>query len=178
MIVFDATFAMLLIDQKASVPTDADTGQPFLNARERIEYFLSTCEDRVVIPTPALAECLVGASGNTSELFNKLKNSYRMGIEPFDELAAIEVALMSEAESVSKGQLGDITKAKVKYDRQIIAIAKVIGASTIYSDDANLKSRAMREGIKGVGLGEMSLPAISPQIDMDFPHSEAKNDDE
>ena len=61
-------------------------------------------------------------------------------IESFDQRAAIEVAVMLRGELGKKPpKAGAQTWAKLKFDRQIVAIAKVSGASEIYSDDKDIE---------------------------------------
>ena len=52
--------------------------------------------------------------------------------------------------------------AKVKYDRQIVAIAKVSGATAIYSDD-DVRTLGGRHGIPVLGLADLPLPAGAAQ---------------
>jgi hypothetical protein len=54
---------------------------------------------------------------------------------------------------------------KVKYDRQIAAIAKVNGTTTIYTDDGGLSKFARANGLRAIGLGELNIPDKSAQID-------------
>lgn len=110
------------------------------------------------IPTPALSEVLVGATGPIAELVTELTSGYKLKTLAFDELAAIEVALMTDKASIATGAVSDETKAKVKYDRQIIAIAKVAGADAIYTDDIGLRKKAQSIGLRAVGLEDVSLP--------------------
>lgn len=178
MVVFDATFLLLLVDPSAAPPLDPATGQPVSQAKERVEYLLSELQksgERVVVPTPALAEALVGATGPIGELVALLTASYKLKTASFDELAAVEVALMADKSSV--GVLNDETKAKVKYDRQIIAIAKVIQADAIYSDDKNLRSKARAVGMRAVGLEELDLPPVDPQGNLSLPEPPQDEDD-
>lgn len=53
---------------------------------------------------------------------------------------------------------GAETYAKLKFDRQIVAIAKVVGGTQIYSDDHGLKKVAERAGIDVVRLQDLPLP--------------------
>lgn len=143
--IFDATFLMLLADPGASVPTDPKTGEVVTHGKLRVEYLLSELhksDERVGIPTPALAEILVGAKGSIGSLMAELTASYKLRTLPFEELAAVEVALMADEDKLAGKGLNDATKAKVKYDRQIIAIAKVACADAIYSDDLGLRKKA------------------------------------
>ena len=52
----------------------------------------------------------------------------------------------------------EATWAKIKFDRQIVAIAKVAKATAIYSDDADMRTIAAAEDIAVVGLAELPLP--------------------
>jgi hypothetical protein len=47
---------------------------------------------------------------------------------------------------------------QVKFDRQIVAIAKVAGVMAIYSDDRPLRSFAGQQGLRVVGLADLPLP--------------------
>lgn len=59
----------------------------------------------------------------------------------------------------------DATWAKVKYDRQIVAIARVNSASAIYSDDVNLTSFARRGGLRVFSVADLPLPGSVSQLD-------------
>jgi hypothetical protein len=59
--------------------------------------------------------------------------------------------------------------AKIKFDRQIVAIAKVTGATVIYSDDKNLRNFATANNIATVKLAELPLPAEDLQQSIAFP---------
>jgi hypothetical protein len=50
------------------------------------------------------------------------------------------------------------TWAKVKYDRQIVAIAKVEAADTIYSDDEDVRKLAIQAGLAVMKISELPLP--------------------
>ena len=57
------------------------------------------------------------------------------------------------------------TWAKIKYDRQIVAIAAVHRAATIYSDDKTLTAFAKDRGFQVVGLGSLPIPDSEAQRD-------------
>ena len=97
---------------------------------------------------------------------HEITNAYSFSIEVFDVKAAVEVALLTDSDLLSGNKLSETeTKAKVKYDRQIVAIAKVNGAETIYSDDKKLATLAKRNGIKTVKVAELPLPPEDDQQD-------------
>lgn len=88
-------------------------------------------------------------------------------IKPFDEKAAIELAA-SEVEDRQKGSKRGGSAApwaKLRFDRQIVAIAKTNGASRIYSDDDDVAKFATRLGIQVIRTWELPLP-MARQIDM------------
>ena len=51
------------------------------------------------------------------------------------------------------------TWAKVKFDRQIVAIAKVERVSCIYSEDDDVRSIGMREGLSVLGVSDIVIPS-------------------
>jgi hypothetical protein len=53
-----------------------------------------------------------------------------------------------------------------KNDRQIVAIARVCGARTIYSDDGHVASLAKDAKINIITIWELPLPPAAAQIDM------------
>jgi hypothetical protein len=65
----------------------------------------------------------------------------------------------------NKRGASDATWAKVKYDRQIVAIAKVHSATTIYSDDGDIETLGKRAKINVVGLAALPLPPQKAQLD-------------
>jgi hypothetical protein len=61
----------------------------------------------------------------------------------------------------------DNTWAKVKFDRQIVAIARVNAATTIYSDDEGVISFARVCGLTAIPVWALALPAAK-QIGLDY----------
>lgn len=163
MVVFDSTMMMLVLWPNSPAPKDPLTGDLVERHVDRVNFLLETltkARTSIIIPTPVLSEVLVRAGKYASEYVNRIDKSGFYRIEPFDTRAAIEVALMVRA-ALDKGDKtggGEGVWAKIKYDRQIIAISKVIGASTIFSDDKNLRHFGQASGLKVIGLGECPLP--------------------
>lgn len=172
MVVMDATILMLLFHPTASPPKDEATGQPLTKCKERIELLLqnlSQASIQVMVPTPVLSEILVTSGADKARILGEINNSYAFKIQPFDALAAVEVAMLTDLDLQSNKQLSeDETKAKVKYDRQIIAIAKVNGVKTIYSDDGRLGKKAASNGITVVKTSDLPLPPEPPQTELPF----------
>jgi hypothetical protein len=84
---------------------------------------------------------------------------------PFDELSAIELAILTR-NALDEGDKrgGSVDPwGKVKFDRQIIAIARVRQATVIYTDDRGLRRLAARLNIPAIGIAEMPVPAETAQ---------------
>ncbi len=180
MVIFDATFLLLLVDPEATPPLEPGTKKPVSQARERIEYLISELQksgERIGVPTPALAEALVASEGSTADLMGEIASGYKLKTIAFDELAAIEVAMMPGKISSKKGKPSDATKARVKYDNQIIAIAKVAGADTIYSDDKGLAKKAHNLDIRTISVDQLPLPPVDPQKELTFDELRNEEDD-
>lgn len=170
MVVMDSTLLLLLFQPNALPPIDSVTGQPLDRCKERINLLLEQLNQthtRIMIPTPALSEILVGLGVGKSAILSHIKHTHIFKIQPFDETAAVEVAFLTDQDLQSGRKLtADETKAKVKYDRQIIAIAKVNGVKTIYSDDVNLGKRAVANKIDVITTASLPLPPEPPQAQL------------
>jgi len=172
MVVFDATMLMLLIRPDSGRPLDSN-GNPIDHVSERIAHFVDQQEKtktRIGIPTPALSEVLVRSGKAAVEIVDKIKEFSVFEILPFDELAAIEVALMTKKalDSGDKKNGSDETWNKIKYDRQIAAIARVRQASAIFTDDSGLRNTASRFGISVSGLADLPLPPEKAQGELEL----------
>lgn len=97
-----------------------------------------------------------------------LNSSAHFKIVPFDTRAAIELAQITRVaiDSGDKKAGSSSSWAKVKFDRQIVAIARTEGAQTIYSDDEDIVRCARKLGIEVIGICELSLPPDSLQREL------------
>jgi len=173
MVVLDATILLPVIWSAVPAPIDPATGKPVDMLRERVNGLIADLQRRgtkVVIPTPALSEILVRAGGAAHGYVQMLSNASAVKIEAFDERAAVEVAMMTN-QAISEGDKrgrGASIWAKVKYDRQIVAIAKVIGATAIYSDDPDIRTFGEKAGIKVLGAADLPIPDDARQASLDL----------
>lgn len=172
MVVLDATTFMLFLRPDSGCPVDSKTKQPVERVKDRIDLLvkeLDKAKAKIVVPTPALSEALVRAGAAASQqIIDNLNKSSIFRIEPFDTRAAIEVAAMTRA-AIDGGDKRDGVQSpwqKVKYDRQIVAIAKVVQATAIYSDDDGVHTFADKVGIKAIRICDLPLPPESRQPDM------------
>lgn len=137
MVTFDARMLIWLLDPYTA-PTDPETRRPIAHARARLEHLVVTLDKgktRIVVPTPARSEFLVHAGSAGSEYLETLNRSATFRVADFDQRAAVEAALAVRAAIARGDKRGgiDASWAKVKFDRQIVAISKLQGATTIYT---------------------------------------------
>lgn len=123
MVVIDATMLLLFLRPETPGPKDED-GKPLKYARQRVEHLIGELDkkpgEKIAIPTPALSEVLVNLGrAEAQKTVTALNKRAVFTIEPFDQRAAIELALMVE----KKPKEGPETWAKLKFDRQVVAIA-------------------------------------------------------
>lgn len=153
---FDSSFLTFLFvpGAKCDVP----------RAKDRIDYFLGGIHGagkQIVIPAPALSELLIAVGHSRKEILKQLTSNPKFKIASFDVLAALELALMAEAIRAATGhKKGDAggTWAKVKFDRQIVAIAKANNVSTIYSEDRDIRNLAASQKITVKSVADLPLP--------------------
>jgi len=67
-----------------------------------------------------------------------------------------------------KGGSPDATKTKIKFDRQIAAIATVEGATADYSDDGDVRSYAREAGMDAYQPSDLPLLPEDPQQALRF----------
>ncbi len=155
MVAFDSTFLTFLFVPNAKCETD--------RAKDRIDYLIGSLHssgERIVIPSPALAELLIGVGHSRRPVLHELNHSPKFLIAPFDTKAALELALLAETARKPGKKKGDSggTWAKVKFDWQIVAIAKTQNVKTIYSEDADIKKLAVLVNITVKSIADLPLP--------------------
>ena len=166
MVVFDASVLLFLFDEntRSSVP----------NAKERVEHLidrLTAAGEIIIIPTPALSECLVHAGLAGPEYLAIIDKKACFRVVGFDILAAIEAAertWQARQRGQRKGGNPDIAKAKIKFDRMIVAIAAVEGATAVYTNDVDMVGYAREAGMEAYMLADLPLPPEDRQSAMQF----------
>jgi len=172
MIALDAGVLSLLIYAKSGVPNDFKTGAPIEHAKERVDALVRSLEDEaesIVIPAPALSEALVVVAPDCQKHVDQLESQSCFKIRAFATRAAIEVALRvkSNLETGDKKE-GFRDWDKVKYDHQIVAIAKVEGVTTIYSMDKHIHQHGKLWGIPVLNVSDIPIPKTQGLLDLTF----------
>ena len=162
MVLFDNTFLCLLFHPTAKPPNDSN-GKPITRCHDRIDHLVSELEAthaKILIPTPALSELLTIAGPNYVQYLNEINGRSCFKIVDFDQRAAIEAALrMADAIKAKDKRSGTLSPLqKIKFDRQIVAIAKVENVKAIYSDDNDIKALAEQCEIAVVRVEDLPLP--------------------
>jgi predicted nucleic acid-binding protein len=156
MVLFDSTFALLV--WLPGVPASVS------QAKERVEHLINelhTQSNKIIIPTPVISELLIYAGKAGPQYLSEITKSAKFKVAPFDTRAAVEVASMLGAAvkaGKKKGSSGKGSWPKTKFDHQIVAIGKVEGADTVYTDDQDLGKLAAKLGLKVVTLSDLPLP--------------------
>ncbi|MEO8154380.1 MAG: PIN domain-containing protein [Rhizobacter sp.] len=162
-VVFDASVLIDLFNSKLKG-----------DRRLKLDYLIATLakqRTRVLIPTPALAEFLVKDGKAREAHLQELNRRARFSIEPFDQKAAVECALLLE-EAWARGQQVKVTHTKFKFDWQIVAIAASRNATAIYSDDPDIARAAARVKIPVHTTDALPIPASALQSGLPFEEPE------
>ena len=135
-VAFDADILCLLLYPSISPPIDPHTGKPVKHVRARLRLLVSELEakgSRIVLPVPALAEFLVVAGNDGHAYITAIDKQTVFRIEPFDTVAAVEAAASTRAALASGDKKAGATGPWqcVKADRQIVAVAKTHGVTSI-----------------------------------------------
>lgn len=162
MIALDTTALSLLFVPNATGNTKG--GTPIKYAKERMEYLverISRENGLILIPTPSLSEIIVKLEPSKIDEFLKLlKASPWFRIEAFDAAAAVELGIRT-ANAIASGDKREGLKAdhtKVKFDRQIVSIALVNGATQLISDDGDVFAICERWHLSVASVQDLPLP--------------------
>lgn len=160
MVLFDAGILIKLLDARTS---DVQ--------RDKLDYLVATLQKaktKILIPTPALSEFYVKAD---PDVVASLKGKSAFIIAPFDEKAAIECSI-SVADALrsghKKGVQAESSWQKIKFDHQIVAIAKSNGVTTIYSEDGGLRKFASTVGLAALCTDDLPENPASKQQKLDL----------
>lgn len=171
-VAFDNTFLTLALNPAATPRPNPATGKPIPHCRQRIEALidgLGKKGDTLIIPAPCLAEVMVAAP-DIDKVIAVLRNYTAVDIGAFDSKAAIEWALMTR-DAFARGDKKageELEWHRVKFDRQIVAIAKAHGASTLYTDDMPQSNFAALGQLPVVHTWELDLPDDYRQEAFDY----------
>lgn len=158
MVVFDNSIFCLVLHPNARARSDVDS------PKERVSFLLDSLREQkeaIILPAPAFAEFLILAGEDAPKYISKIRENSVFRIEPFDDRAAIEIAQI-EIEARNKGKKRGSAQGeewqKVKFDRQIVAIARVHNAKSVYSDDPDIVNHGKDCDIEVISLSSLPMP--------------------
>lgn len=172
MVIFDANYLVHLLHPDPGEVIDPETQRPVERVRDKIECLvedLGKAQVKIVIPTPVLSEIFALDPDGANHYQSLLTDSSRFEFAPFDVMAAIEAGIQTNraiGAGDKRGGTGD-TWAKVKFDRQIVAIAKTRQINRIYSNDHGVRAHAALAGIEVIPVWRLPLPRPQ-QADLDL----------
>lgn len=161
---FDCGFLHVLFDPKARVPISKTTQKPVVDrAQERIDFLVKTISgrrDKIIIPAPALAEFMLLASDRWNEYLTIIRRKAVFEIAGFDDPEAVELVehWLKHGDKKKLKPRTHETWAKLKYDRQIVAIAVTRRVEVIYSADGDIHAFSKQIGVKSLDLVDLPLP--------------------
>ena len=117
-----------------------------------------TTRSRLVVPTPVFAEFSVRARDDEIEF---ITSQHVFKLVPFDAIAAIECGFMIR-DVFSHESKKD--RHAIKFDLQILAIAKVCRATRLITNDKQLRSRSSSLGISAISIMDLPVPENERQI--------------
>lgn len=133
--------------------------RPFERASALVDH-VDAVGGLVVIPAPVLSEYLFGIDKKSFQAHLDVINSVKsIEVAPFDDIAAIECAMLV-SDSEQKQLDPDATKAKLRVDRQILAIAVASRVSEIWTHDIGLTKKAESMGLSVKSLADIGPPPI------------------
>ncbi|MDF2097506.1 type II toxin-antitoxin system VapC family toxin [Aquibaculum arenosum] len=161
-VAFDNTFLSLVLNPDTRPTPNPATGEPIAHCKERVEALINDLSERgdtVIIPTPCFSELLC-AVPDLEKAVAEINQSAAFDLAPFDERCAIDLAEIVR-NAIAAGDKKSGVRApwdEIKFDRQIVVIAKVNGARTLYTDDYNQSEFAKQIGLNVSHTWDLKLP--------------------
>lgn len=163
-IVIDTNVLVQIMQNEASADlrhpeTGAIVDRLFDRAAALVDH-IDTLGGVVIIPAPVLSEYLFGIDRGAFQAHLDIISSVKsIEVAAFDQVAAIECAmLVSDAEQKQMDPAA--SKAKLRVDRQILAIAVAAGVSEIWTHDIGLMNKARSVGMSAKCLADIGPPPM------------------
>lgn len=149
--------------------TNPENGLEILDPLRRVEALIDMIENSggtIIIPTPVLAEYLVGIDKKDHQThLNMIQQQSCFEIVSLDEIAAIECAQMPSLKELKLMMKSD-TANMVKFDRQIISIAKALNVDEVWTHDKGVYNLCKKMGIVVKCLADIDPAPIQVLIDL------------
>jgi predicted nucleic acid-binding protein len=165
-VVLDTSVLLYFLNDQTKPPLDPRTGQEVTRCQVRVRKLiddLAYADERIIVPTPVVSEALGRAGAAGPQYLQMIDRQRLFRVEAFNILAAVEAAELLRAArpgpAPNENAADPTTRAKLKFDTMIMAIARVHEASTVYSDDKDIRRLGAIADIAVVGIADIALPA-------------------
>lgn len=168
-VAFDNTILTLVFNPNAKPCNDPKTNKPVDHIKQRVDSLIdhhSSAGDTILLPTPALSETY-SCVDNPSKLAQAISEYHCFRPAPFDNRSALELAeiIQSALQSCDKRSGSNEPYQKIKFDRQIVVIAKAHNAEILYTDDNAQTTFAKDIGMKVVHSWELVISDKHAQVE-------------
>ena len=165
----DTSLLLYVLNENTSAPIDVATGKPVERCAARVNKLIADLgkrKEKLIVPTPVLAEVLVRAGAAAPRYLSILDANRAIRLADFNALAAVESSVMiAQVLGSDERPSGGDARVKMKFDIMIAAIAKVNGASLVYSDDPDMVRLGRRFDFEVMGIAKLpEPPAATPDL--------------
>jgi len=162
----------LAIDANTLVAWAATDDKQFRVAR--LNHLFENRATVLIVPTPALAEFLVGADSAGQAWLAMVEKKRAFQVAGFDRRSASECADLDKIALAGKDKKQGSKAAwqKVKVDRQILAIARVNRADLLITEDSDLLKLASACKMPISKIEDLELPDSARQHNLELDHPE------
>jgi len=169
-VAFDNSILTLVFNPDAKPSKDPVTGKEVNHFKQKVDSlidFHSSAGDTILLPTPALSETYTCVD-EPAKLARKISEYHCFRPAVFNNMAALELAEVTRAAILAGDKRSGMDEPyqKIKFDRQIVAIAKAHNAGILYTDDKTQTSFAKEVGITVKHSWELELSDKYAQGDM------------
>ena len=162
-LLLDNNILIQILAPSAQGLTDPTTKEQLDRVAERAKALVDEVERTgalLVIPAPVLSEFLMGVAAEQFQRYlDTLYGSACFEIVDFDTMAAIECAKLPTRQELARIAPNQLA-SKLKYDRQIVAIALAAGVDEIWTHDNSLGQIATTKGMVVKSLADIEPAAV------------------
>lgn len=115
---------------------------------------------RLIVPAPVFAEFAVKARDKELEF---ITGQHVFKLVPFDAVAALECGFLIRDVFTQESKKD---RHAIKFDLQILAIAKVSRATRLVTNDRQLRNRSISLGIPAISILELPVPDNEKQTEL------------
>lgn len=172
LICFDSCCMSDLMSISSGTLYSAIDGKPIKFTRERMEALLAGTGANILMPAPVYLEVSLVSGAVPKDVDDFMDESGNFVIAPYDVRAAV---INSDNERPTFIKDANKTRDHIKFDRQIVAIAKSKGADLLVTTDKGVLSDCKRYGVPAKCLSELDLPQKLRQQSLDLAVDNTKN---